>query len=409
MKFALLGIDDATLALARAVAADPRHTLVGSCEIDAANDSAARATLLASNLAGRTITAWESLLDEHIAEAILIARDRDADRRGDQLRRLVQAGSTLVVSHPLCDSMICYEVDMARQESHSPLMAYLPDRWHPAVAELIGWLEPPVASDGPSEPASALGPVEQCVFVRPLADRSKASVAAAFARDVDLIRALAGDVTRLAAYGPADTAAAYATLQVQLTTARMPTVRWQVVPADEQSAPQLTIAAARGKVVLTLDEREEPWTLNRTGSDPRTLSYADWNPAVVALERLSLLKQRESAAAAGWLDAIRSIELAETIERSLRRACAVELKVEETSEESNFKGTMAAVGCCLLLLVTFIAFVVGTANGIKGLVGWPAALLDHWPKLLLLSLGLFLALQFLLGVTRPRSPRQPEP
>ena len=253
-----------------------------------------------------------------------------------------------------------------------------------------------------------LGTLEQWIFERPLRDRSKASVYAQFARDVDLIRALAGDVTRLAAFGPPDPQAAYATMQVQMTSALAPTIRWSVVAAEEQACSKLTVVGSRGKAVLTLGPNGEAWTLVRRGESPATLTYPPWQPARLALERLTLAIEGKQAAPA-WLEAIRSIELAETIDRSLRRGRAVEIKVDEASEESNFKGTMAALGCGLLLVGMFVLFLVGMAHSLKGLVEWPAQLLDQWPKLLLGLLGLFLALQFLLQLTQgrggPGSPR----
>jgi len=218
---------------------------------------------------------------------------------------------------------------------------------------------------------------------------------------------LAGDVTRLAAFGPSDPLAAYATLQVQMTAALAPTIRWSVVAAEEQACAKLTVVGSRGKAVLSMGPDGEPWTLVRGGESPATIDYPPWQPARLALERLSLAIEGKQSPPI-WLDAIRSIELAETIDRSLRRGRAVEIKVDEASEEANFKGTMAALGCGLLLVGMLVLFLVGTAHGLKGLVEWPAQLLDQWPKLLLGLLGLFLALQFLLQLTRGRGgPRSP--
>lgn len=394
MKFALFGLDDATLALAKAVVASPEHALSAICAADVARDPVDEALLAGLAPGIRRLDEWEALLDERVSDAVLVARSRDPQRRGEQVRQLVQAGRHLVVSHPIADSMLGYEIDMLRGESGSVLLAWLPDRWHPAVQQLAGWLADPDAS-------AEIGTMEQWIFDRPLADRSRPSVHAQLACDVDLIRTLAGDIVRLAAYGPADLAAAYATLHVQLTAVRAEAIRWSVVAADESTCPRLAILGSGGKIVLTMPGDGTPWTLARSGEQPATLSYSQWQPADEMLARLGQAVRRERPAP-DWLEAVRSIELAESVERSLRRGRAVELKIDQATEESNFKGTMSALGCGLLLVGMLVLFLVGMAHSLKGLMDWPARLLDQWPKLLLALLGCFLALQCLLLLTRRR-------
>lgn len=394
MKFALLGIDDTTLALAEAVLAVRQHVLAAICLADepALPDDQARFRLLAPNV--RQLTEWESLLDDRLCDALLVARSAQQERRGEQVRQLAQAGRPMVVSHPICDSMLGYELDMLRSESGCVLLASLEQRWHPAVAQLSAWLAEPEGSTG-------LGTIEQWIFERPLADRSQPSVHGQLARDVDLIRVLAGDIIRLAAYGPTDLAAAYATLAVQLTAVRAETIRWSVAAADENPSARLSIVGSTGKAVLAMPSAGAPWTLSRTGQQPENLSYPDWRPEEQLLARLEQAVRRERPAPE-WLDAVRSIELAESVERSLRRGRAVDLKVDQATEESNFKGTMSALGCGLLMAGMLVLFLVGMAHSLKGLVEWPARLLDQWPKLLLALLGCFLALQCLLLLARRR-------
>ncbi len=157
MKFALLGIDDETLALATALARSGEHALVGFCEVDlspfaeAASGLAAAISRSADDrpLGSRcSTTAWPTRC------SWLAARMRT--RRGEQLRKLAQTGRAAIVSHPLCDSMLCYEIDMARADGGAPLMAYLPERRHPAVVELNAWLAD-----------QSIGSIEQWLCERP--------------------------------------------------------------------------------------------------------------------------------------------------------------------------------------------------------------------------------------------------
>jgi myo-inositol 2-dehydrogenase/D-chiro-inositol 1-dehydrogenase len=90
-----------------------------------------------------------------------------------------------------------------------------------------------------------------------------------------------------------------------------------------------------------------------------------------------------------WLDACRSVELAETIARSLKRGRTIELHYEDFSEQSTFKGMMTSLGCGLLVAALFIMLLAA----VGGRLGLPFA--RHWVTLLLLLLGSFLALQAL--------------
>src|SRR5687768_9789018 len=128
MKFALLGADADSIVLARAAAAGP-HRLVWGCELSGFEREFRQ--LAPGALIAET---WEDLLSGEVAEALIVARAADDDLRADQLRKLVQAGVPMILSHPIHSSMlVCYELDMIRRESNCPMLPYLPDRWHPAV------------------------------------------------------------------------------------------------------------------------------------------------------------------------------------------------------------------------------------------------------------------------------------
>jgi hypothetical protein len=101
-----------------------------------------------------------------------------------------------------------------------------------------------------------------------------------------------------------------------------------------------------------------------------------------------------------WTEAARTVELAETIDRSLARGRTIDLHNEEFSDIGTFKGTMASIGCGLLLvglLIIVLAAIVRTLAvefGFKKL----ANALSIWPYVLLAVLGVYLLLQFLVFV-----------
>ena len=96
-------------------------------------------------------------------------------------------------------------------------------------------------------------------------------------------------------------------------------------------------------------------------------------------------------------DAARAIELAETVPRSLAKGRSIELHQEEFSELGTFRGTMASLGCGLVLAALFVLILATLVGGIARESGWAwgERLAGIWPQVVLAVLGLFLALQLL--------------
>ena len=124
---------------------------------------------------------WEPLLDPQVCDAVLVGVDGWNDARAEGVRALVQAGRTLLLSHPLVLSMLwAYELDMIRGDSGARLIPFLPDRLHPFIRRLQERIEAGLAGAGP------LGAVETITMERRLLDRSRDAVLRALAVDVDL-------------------------------------------------------------------------------------------------------------------------------------------------------------------------------------------------------------------------------
>ena len=116
-----------------------------------------------------------------------------SDARAVAVRGLVQAGRTLLLSHPPTLSMLwAYELDMIRSDSRARLIPFLPDRLHPFIARLKAHVETAVAEGHP------LGGLETIMQERRMPHRSRETVLRQLARDVDLVRVLSGDPQRLA-------------------------------------------------------------------------------------------------------------------------------------------------------------------------------------------------------------------
>jgi hypothetical protein len=350
------------------------------------------------------------LLDGAACDAVAVGTRDWSPARAELVRLLVQTGRTLVLAHPLEPSMLwAYELEMIARDSGAVLVPFLPDRLHPFIDWLAGEIQAAVAGAG------SRGPLESVRFERTLADRSRASVLAALARDVDLIRVLVGEPGRLGTLGSADAEAAWPTLAVGFTGPDQVPVRWQVAPGPAPGL-RITLQHARGSVEVTAPDDDTPWTWS--GPPPATLPF-DRGAAILGV--LNGSAARPAAAAdpslppARWADAARAIDLAEAVPRSLARGRAIDLHQEEFSELGTFRGTMASLGCGLVLLALVVLLAATLVGGIASELDWEfgAAIAGAWPMVVLAALVAFLVLQVLptlAGVDRggPRRPGPPD-
>lgn len=353
MRLALLGLDDTTLALARA-AIESGDRIVMLCDVDASRLSA----LGLGSTFGR-IEPWETLLDGGVnraCDAVLVARDEQEELRLEQLRKLVQAGMPMLVSHPIHRSMLAYyELDMIRREAGTAMIPWLPLRWHPLVRRMRDLIH---AGDG-----GPLGAISQIVIERSLADRGKRNVLHHFAQDVDCLQVLGGDVIRLGAMGspgisPAGEYSAYNNLGVQMTGEGDLLLRWSVAPLAQREGARIVATGSKSRAVLEIAGATEVEQLEVRGAGPAEVVRAEnWDAEEGALAQLRQAiagEENESL----WPAAARAVELAETIDRSLAKGRTIELHDEEYSDISTFKGTMTSVGCGLLLFA-LVAIVGG--------------------------------------------------
>lgn len=387
MKLGLLGIDD-RIAEVIAAATAAGDTVVIGCDLPTAGPLA---DMVVANLPRDP--SWEPLLDPQSCDAVLVGVDGWNDARAVGVRALVQAGRTLLLSHPLVLSMLwAYELDMIRGDSGARLIPFLPDRLHPFIRRLQERIEAGLAGAGP------LGAVETITMERRLVDRSRDAVLRALAVDADLVRVLSGDPSRLSTLGGADAEAAWNTLAVGLSGPSQVPVRWQVVRGD-QPGLRITLVQAEGSCAVDIPDdppgrtgrdTRRPWTWSGDGSDTEM-----FDRGAVMLDELHRVRQPTPIAPAAWSDAARAIELAETVPRSLAKGRAIDLHQEEFSELGTFRGTMASLGCGLVLVALLLLVVATVIGGVAREAGWPwgERIAGIWPWVVLSVLSLFLALQ----------------
>ncbi len=355
MNLALLGLDDQTASVVRAAAAGMRDHVVAISDISPENFN----RLESLGVRALKVLPWESLLDEAALgiDAVVVAAAGASEAaqtaRTEQMTRLVQAGLPLVISHPVLNSMLaCYELEMVREETRSVMVPYFPARWHPLVERLIELLRAAVESP--------IGTIQQAVFERFAVRRDRASVLSHFARDVDLIRHVCGDIARVGALGSTADPAAYANLAVQLSGPETLSTRWSIGPVIDVAGTRATFIGERGRLILQMPD-EAPWQLEirpAGGSQPKTASVEDWDPGAAALEKLALAIGRraaveksregqpagESQPTGAWNDAARDVELAETVDRSLLRGRTIEVHREESVRSRHVQGADDVAG-----------------------------------------------------------------
>ena len=394
MRLALLGIDDETLALARAAKQSGQHQVVWLCEVS--NELIAEfPELIPSN-------DWQELLEGPFVGAVIVARSDDEDALATRLRLLAQADISLFVSHPASDSPLFYhELDMIRQDTGVRLFPYVRDRWHPFVVELGKQLRS----------GDAATKVEQITLERALANRSESNVMQQFMRDVCVLRAVCGELDRVSALPGADPTSTFANLAVQMTGKAGIPVRWMVGPVVDRPTGRLSLSTADGP--LTIDMKDDAHAWHWTGPEtfaPPSQTIDDNSPQVAALDMLTDAVC-DKLVDCSWNDACRSVELADAVEQSLRRGRAIQLHDEVYTEAGVFKGLMGMAGCGLLLLGLVIVVLGTTIGALLNRMGFEAGAMvaGWWPYALFTVFAGFLALQLLrLVVPTPEKNRNSE-
>lgn len=359
-NLALLGSSHDALELAHAAARDPRFR-VASWYLDAPRDER---QLLAAAPQATPLDDWQSLLAGDAVQAVVVSpvdglpEGQDADIRQEQLRRLAQEGMPLLLIQPACEAILAFELDMIRSDTQRPLLAYTAGEGHPAVAELAAILA--------AGEQSVVGAAEQLLLERRLVDRSRARVLAALVRDAAVLRQAAGAAVNVSA--TAVDRDSLGSLNVTLTTATGLLARWAVSPAQGGDEGRLVLVGSRGRAVLSMPADGQPWGLKVSGSPPAERSFP-YNAAQAGLDRLAAALEAEEQPAeepsTNWPEACRDLEVAATVDESLRRGRTIPIHGETASEEQTFKGMMAVGGCAVILLLLAGTLVWAVVEGIR--------------------------------------------
>ena len=414
MKLALVGADDETLRLVRALVA-------GGHELTAVFDAGSYlAQLRQLAPAMRVDEDWEALLLGSQLDCAIVARGRAdlssatgisaSERREEQLRKLAQSAVPALVAHPACEAIVGFEIEMIRRDCQGVLIPYMPGLLQPALQEL--------AEMADFDEDSPLGTIEQIVFERYQADRGREAVLAQFARDAVLLRKVIGEIHKVSASGPPGSVQAdplgpkskikpnLSNLNVHLVGECDYAARWSVLPPAGEERGSVSWVGSRGRMSLEMPLAGSPWML--IAPQQELLQHGSFHADELVLwsQRLPAMLQGTIELPLSWIDACRASEAAAAIDRSLERGRTIEQFNEEHTEAESFKGVMAVGGCLLLAATLGVLFAAAVVEGLQ-LPLRSSPVWRLWPVFLLAPIGVFLLLQLLQVVIKRDSPERP--
>jgi hypothetical protein len=254
-----------------------------------------------------------------------------------------------------------------------------------------------------------IGPIHQLSCEHKATTPTRENVLAQLARDIELLATIAGDIRRVTAIGPAPDSSSFASLQIQLNAVTAASVRWSVGYATAGAAGlEMSLHGEHGVVVVRIVDSSNNapplWQIETNERDnQQTDAVAPYDPARAALQRLSSTISSaqttpDRIAASTWDSATRAMEVVDAAELSLQKGRTIEVFQQQLTERLAFRGTMAAMGCALLLVSFFALVLVGMIGGVEGLER--KHLVASWSIILLALLAFFLFLQavpFLAG------------
>ena len=271
------------------------------------------------------------------------------DVRGEYLRRCAAEGMAVICLHPAgADSEPYYQVALSRAETGAVIVPDMPLRLHPGVAKLRAALN-----------SGELGAFRGIRLETESESEGLDLVRVDFARQVDVIRALLGEIEALSATGdpPGDHPDLELIVQLRAAENRRAELR---IRSGHESINRLTLNGANGSLSLEFDAMLEgpAELLHQLPSQPLTRQALDpWDSHEAIFSVLLAAREGNAApdlASPSLHDATRAMELSEATARSLRKGRTVDLYYEPISEEASFKSVMTSTGCMLIIVALLI-------------------------------------------------------
>lgn len=397
MDFALLGTGHETLPLIQAIVADPAHRLVAFV----ANDDIVT-TLSKLAPAARRLSVPAELMGLPGIQGVIVDT---FDPEALEIAKQLAGNAVAVLLFPRAQHGIefIYQFGLIRDEQPGQFRLYpiRPFRLHPLVTRLRDVLQ-----------SGSLGHIHQLQWQREVTVAvnpnhpsllNKVQIDEALLHDSDLLKVWAGEFDQITALQTGDSEQGIIQAAASLAGEKALPSHWTCRGTTGSTTWQLTVLGNAGQVILNgdSDPGKIEWTATENGQPgaSETVTF-DWGAA--------MLDEFVTGFAAGpiatehWAnDLCRSFDLLEGAHRSLRRKRTVDLYFDTPSERGNFKSTMTAVGCSLLML-TLLTILMGLGAGaIAKDLDLPPIVMQVVRILVFAPLFLFLLLQIGVFLAKP--------
>ena len=369
MKFALAGNNPTAFDVLRELATSAEHTLV-RCSLSGELAAVASRSGVPVMLA----TSVEDALLASEVDTVIIAID-DLDESLRIVRAAAQSARNVVVIPPAdCSPAYSFELHLILDESQCGIMPLLPR----AVMGEIPLSEVDLKL---KELAT-----RQLSLEISLSQTSLGLLHQTVTQGLDYLSASGFKFTQVTALE--SNAPDGSLLSRLITLSAAPTADKVLPPAT------LTIKPAAGSELSRLLQ------IHQNDSTIRTVSIQEATPVMNRI--ITVCKSRELCGK--WMDAFSvTLELAEAVNKSLRRRRTVDVHFDSGSEKGVFKSQMTAMGCGILTFMMFgmVAYLI-----LAQLVTLPNVVLHTLRVLWVAPLVLFLIAQTLLPIARDRSTRE---
>ena len=279
--------------------------------------------------------------------------------RAEALRRIAAEGLPAICLHPPGDdSEAYYQVAMSRAETGAVLVPDLSMRLHPGVIALREAID-----------KSALGEFRSLKYEATIDPAEGDLVRFGFARAVDVVRCLLGEIEAVTATGDpsGDKPDMNLVAQLRVTKSRRAEVR---LSSGVPGPARLTLTGSSGTATLELPLDQDDYARLVFHPLDAPVSLRAFEPRDEKAALLNVLSQSIAGRSVhpDLIDGTRAMEISEAVARSLRRGRTVELHYEEISEDGTFKSVMTSLGCLVLVSILFVLplALAGPALGI----GW---------------------------------------
>ncbi|MEW4527205.1 hypothetical protein [Maioricimonas sp. JC845] len=340
MRFVLLGDDPDGIALLQAVNQSPEHVIAAA--VGVSNPEVL--SRLSPDV--ERLEDWRRVLTVADIDAALVATS-DPDLLAGARQLASQGTSLAIVPCRRQDTAFAYELALVQDERPVTILPLFRHLNVPAIQAFKAIVDAGLGGD------TELVRIERTLPADETGRRlSRNAVEAQLFHDIALLRWLFGEYTRLTAIFGGETEAGLLSATITLAGDDVPEATWTIRGDDDRDDFALEAAMTEGTVRLR-KESTEPYALDSDGGlAVESVQQPPESPGEIQLALITHALAGPDDSLPTWTDAVRTFDLVDAVQRSIRRRRTIDLHFESMSERSQFKTQMTALGCGVLSLTT---------------------------------------------------------